>query len=31
MPTAFPQHMNPELAPMGWRPLFIDYLPGSPS
>lgn len=23
---AFPQHMNPELAPPGWRPLFIDYL-----
>jgi hypothetical protein len=23
---AFPQHMNPELAPVGWRPLFIDYL-----
>jgi len=23
---AFPQHMNPDLAPAGWRPLFIDYL-----
>jgi uncharacterized membrane protein len=23
---AFPQHMNPELAPPGWRPLFFDYL-----
>ena len=23
---AFPQQMNPDLAPMGWRPLFIDYL-----
>ncbi len=23
---AFPQHMNPELAPAGWRPMFIDYL-----
>ncbi|HEX3361991.1 MAG TPA: hypothetical protein VHS74_13445 [Solirubrobacterales bacterium] len=23
---AFPQHMNPDLAPPGWRPLFIDYL-----
>jgi hypothetical protein len=23
---AFPQHMNPQLAPAGWRPLFIDYL-----
>jgi uncharacterized membrane protein len=23
---AFPQHMNPELAPEGWRPLFFDYL-----
>jgi uncharacterized membrane protein len=23
---AFPQHMNPELAPTGWRPLFFDYL-----
>lgn len=23
---AFPQHMNPALAPAGWRPLFIDYL-----
>lgn len=23
---AFPQQMNPELAPAGWRPLFIDYL-----
>jgi hypothetical protein len=23
---AFPQHMNPELAPAHWRPRFIDYL-----
>jgi uncharacterized membrane protein len=23
---AFPQHQNPELAPPGWRPVFIDYL-----
>lgn len=23
---AFPQHMNPQLAPPGWRPLFVDYL-----
>jgi hypothetical protein len=23
---AFPQHMSPNLAPPGWRPLFIDYL-----
>ena len=23
---AFPQHMNPELAPVGWRPRFVDYL-----
>lgn len=23
---AFPQHMNPTLAPPGWRPLFVDYL-----
>jgi hypothetical protein len=23
---AFPQHMNPDLAPAGWRPRFIDYL-----
>ena len=23
---AFPQHMNPELAPRGWRPMFVDYL-----
>jgi hypothetical protein len=23
---AFPQHMNPELAPPGWRPVFLDYL-----
>jgi hypothetical protein len=23
---AFPQHMNPELAPAGWRPRFVDYL-----
>jgi uncharacterized membrane protein len=23
---AFPQQMNPDLAPPGWRPMFIDYL-----
>jgi uncharacterized membrane protein len=23
---AFPQHLNPELAPPGWRPRFVDYL-----
>ena len=23
---AFAQHINPELAPAGWRPLFLDYL-----
>ena len=23
---AFPQHMNPDLAPPDWRPLFLDYL-----
>ena len=23
---AFAQHMNPELAPPDWRPLFVDYL-----
>jgi uncharacterized membrane protein len=23
---AFPEHMNPELAPPGWMPTFIDYL-----
>jgi hypothetical protein len=23
---AFPQHMNRELAPPGWRPRFVDYL-----
>jgi hypothetical protein len=23
---AFPQHMNPDLAPPGWRPTFVDYL-----
>jgi hypothetical protein len=23
---AFPQQMNPELAPAGWRPEFVDYL-----
>ncbi len=23
---AFPQHMNPELAPDDWRPRFVDYL-----
>jgi hypothetical protein len=22
---AFPQHMNPELAPAGWRPQYVDY------
>jgi hypothetical protein len=22
---AFPQHMNPELAPPGWRPRYVDY------
>lgn len=22
----FPQQMNPELAPPGWRPVFVDYL-----
>lgn len=22
----FPQHGNPELAPPGWRPVFVDYL-----
>jgi len=22
---AFPEHMNPELAPDGWRPIFVDY------
>lgn len=22
----FPQHMDPELAPAGWRPCFVDYL-----
>ena len=22
----FPQHSDPELAPPGWRPLFVDYL-----
>lgn len=22
----FPQHANPELAPDGWRPVFLDYL-----
>jgi hypothetical protein len=28
MPTdfAFTQHMSPELAPPGWRPVFLDYL-----
>jgi hypothetical protein len=23
---AFPQQLNPDLAPPGWRPRFIDYL-----
>ena len=23
---AFPQQLNPELAPPGWRPIFVDYL-----
>ena len=23
---AFPQQMNPHLAPPGWRPMFVDYL-----
>jgi hypothetical protein len=23
---AFPQHLNPEVAPPGWRPVFVDYL-----
>jgi hypothetical protein len=23
---AFTQHMSPELAPQGWRPVFLDYL-----
>jgi hypothetical protein len=23
---AFVQHQNPELAPSGWRPVFLDYL-----
>jgi hypothetical protein len=23
---AFPQHVNPELAPPGWRPVFLDYV-----
>lgn len=23
---AFPQQMSPEIAPPGWRPLFVDYL-----
>jgi len=22
---AFPEHMNPRLAPPGWRPIFVDY------
>jgi hypothetical protein len=28
LPTdfAFTQHMSPELAPHGWRPVFLDYL-----
>jgi hypothetical protein len=29
---AFPQQMNPQLPPPGWRPMFIDYLYlGSPT
>jgi uncharacterized membrane protein len=23
---AFPQQMSPEIAPPGWRPIFVDYL-----
>jgi hypothetical protein len=23
---AFPQHMNPDVAPPGWRPVFVDYV-----
>jgi hypothetical protein len=23
---AFPQQINPQLAPSGWRPIFVDYL-----
>src|SRR5262249_30390365 len=23
---AFPQHLNPEVTPPGWRPTFLDYL-----
>lgn len=23
---AFTQHMSPEVAPRGWRPVFLDYL-----
>ena len=23
---AFPQQINPDLAPAGWRPRFVDYL-----
>jgi hypothetical protein len=23
---AFPQHLSPEVAPPGWRPVFLDYL-----
>ena len=23
---AFPEHLNPAVAPSGWRPLFLDYL-----
>jgi hypothetical protein len=23
---AFPQHLTPEIAPPGWRPIFVDYL-----
>ena len=23
---AFPEHLNPDVAPPGWRPVFYDYL-----
>jgi hypothetical protein len=23
---AFPEHMNPDIRPSGWRPIFLDYL-----